>query len=520
MRVQVRFLVLLIGLVCWPVASHAEKAKTNDNAKVYNRKGEQGKVVVKVKEGQTLTVIGKEGRWLKVRVSGRTGYIPRSKVDLPEGDDEEISRNTRRRPFVDGRGTKRGFGGEEAPDDRIGADAAEPSGGDDSAGDDDGDGGKGKGKSEGKGKGGDDDDSGDASNDDGAEPSSGKSSDDDAEPKDDSEPVDDRMRARVHSKTVVYNEASKDSGEAFKAKPSDVLFVDSRKGKWTEVSVEEGDIGFIETSKLEFDDDGGGGGGGSHATMVDASARLGFMLVSQNLVSSGGTTKWPDKYKVGSSSVALALGGSVLRPYKKRYLVGGELTYDLAKAIPGIAFDPDGAAGPMPSSTTGFTIHNINLRAVGGYDLHKHNGMVVFAHLGYHYEAFLIADVKDLAKNTARLPSEVISGPMLGAALAIPKMTDKIGLRFSLDAILVAGSVTQTKNLEDGASPSVKRITFGGGMTYRWKPQMDLQVTYDLNYASLSFGAPVATSMRGHTGTSASRTDLNHLIAFGIAKAF
>src|SRR5688572_15843205 len=109
MRVNVLLLVLLLGALGLP--AHAEKVTTNQNAKVYNRPGEQGKVVVKVKEGQAMTVLAKEGRWLKVRVSGRTGYVPRSKVDMP--DDEEISRNTRRRPFVDGRGTKRGIGGSD-----------------------------------------------------------------------------------------------------------------------------------------------------------------------------------------------------------------------------------------------------------------------------------------------------------------------------------------------------------------------------------------------------------------------
>ena len=122
MRSQVLLLVLLIGVAAAPGLGHAEKVRTNQSAKVYNRPGEQGKVLVKLKEGQAMTVLAKEGRWLKVRVSGRTGYIPRSKVDMP--DDDEIARNTRRRPFVDGRGTKRGFGGDDrAPEDRVGADA-------------------------------------------------------------------------------------------------------------------------------------------------------------------------------------------------------------------------------------------------------------------------------------------------------------------------------------------------------------------------------------------------------------
>ena len=68
-----------------------------------------------------MTLLGEEGRWLKVRVQGRTGFVPRSKVDMP--DNAEIARNTRRRPFVDGRGTHRGFDSQRGPDDCVGADA-------------------------------------------------------------------------------------------------------------------------------------------------------------------------------------------------------------------------------------------------------------------------------------------------------------------------------------------------------------------------------------------------------------
>src|SRR5215475_8264381 len=116
------FVVLVLGALAWSRPADAEKIKTNQTAKLYSRAGEQSPVILKLKSGQTMTVLAKDGRWIKVRVSGRTGWIPRSKVDMPN-DDEEIARNTRRRPFVDGRGTKRGFGGETGPDDRIGADA-------------------------------------------------------------------------------------------------------------------------------------------------------------------------------------------------------------------------------------------------------------------------------------------------------------------------------------------------------------------------------------------------------------
>src|SRR5579863_2897701 len=132
---KVRALLLfLLAFACWlgvPRTALAEKVKTNQPTKVYSKPGEHEKVLLKLKSGQNMTVLSKDGRWLKVRVQGRTGYVPRSKVDLP--DDDEIARNTRRRPFVDGRRTKRGFGGATGPDDPVGADAT----GDNGSGDDD-----------------------------------------------------------------------------------------------------------------------------------------------------------------------------------------------------------------------------------------------------------------------------------------------------------------------------------------------------------------------------------------------
>src|SRR5262249_20799330 len=121
MKRKLVLVVLVLGVLAWPVPGAAEKVKTNQSAKLYSRAGEQSPVVLKLKSGQSMTVLAKDGRWIKVRVSGRTGWIPRSKVDLPN-DDEELARNTRRRPFDDGRSTRRGPG-EGGPEDRIGADA-------------------------------------------------------------------------------------------------------------------------------------------------------------------------------------------------------------------------------------------------------------------------------------------------------------------------------------------------------------------------------------------------------------
>jgi SH3-like domain-containing protein len=524
MRVTVLIVVVLVSVLGASGTSHAEKVRTNAKAKVYNRPGERGKIIVRVKEGQAMTVLAKEGRWVKVRVSGRTGFIPRSYLDIP-ADDDEIARNTRRRPFVDGRSTKRSFGG-SAPDDRIAADATEDRGED------------GEGEEAEEEEGEEEEEAEKPEKQAKAKkpkkpekPSPDEEEEEEIEGSDEEEPTseeeeeevkDDRKRARVAEKTIAYSDPDKKSDKSFTATPKDMLFVESTKGKWTEVSVEEGDIGWIQSSKLEMDDDDDGDGGseGSKKRIIDTRARLGFRLISQSLSSAGGAAVWPDRYKIGSSSVAVSLGGMLLFPYKKDFLVGGAIDYDMAYAIPGISFDPDGANGPMPGSTTSFIMHNLRVRGVGGYNFRKKNGLVILAKLGVHYESFLVANNEDLTKNTARLPSEVIKGPGIGLGVAIPRLTDKIGLGVNFDAVLFGGSVTQTKNLEDGENPSVKRYTVSALVNYKYSSGFDLNFGYDLNYASLSFGAPIATSMRMHTGTGVARTDLNHTVSAGIAKAF
>ncbi len=513
--------LIALALGAWPAIGHAEKVHTNANTKLYAHAGEQATVVLKVKSGATMTVLAREGRWLKVRVQGRTGYVPRSKVDLPEG--EPIERVSRRRPFVDGRSTNRGFEG-EGPDDRVGADATEKDdGGDDDKGkgkkakpkdDDDDDNGKGskakpatkKPKAKGKSKDKDDDDDDDGDKDKGKS----KDKDDDDDKADDKAPEEQPV-VHVNEKTKVYEEKDKSSAVVFKATPDDALYLDDNKaptGKWTFVSTKDGDAGFVLTSQLNLDSVGGGG---PFKRTIALDARAGFALISEGMRSTGGLTTVPDNYDVSSSAFKIALGGEVLYPYGKDYILGGDLGFGIAQTVGGIAF---------MGKSIGFTLYNLNLRAVGGYDLHKPSGMVIYGRLGLEYQSFQVANATDLTQNTLKLPSEILEAPTFGVGIGIPRLTQNLGLKASMDLILLGTSIQQTKNLEDGTSPSAKGVCLGGVVTYKWKTPMDLQATYDLNYMSYSFGTAPPTSMRGHTGTDTSRTDILHTLTIGITRAF
>jgi SH3-like domain-containing protein len=537
MRVNALILFAALGLVIgFADLADAEKVKTNQTTKLYSRAGEQSKVIVTVKSGQNMTLLAQDGRWLKVRVQGRTGYVPRSKVDM--ADDEDIARNTRRRPFVDGRSKRRGFGSEQGPDDRIGADAVgdgddeeddeprkvakKPASRDDDDEDEDDEPApkkpvKAVAKSSSKSR--DDDEDEDDEEDSPPKRTATKSSDDDEDSDDsgDDEDGDSRPTVRVAKKVAILDKPKASSEVSFTARPSDRLYAIEEKGDWTFVENEDADGGWIRTSDLD-----GGGGGGSGKRVINVGARVGLMFIQQGMRSAGSTNlNVPDNYNIGTSSVTVALGAGILVPYKNKFLLGGELTWEYSKTVfGGVFYDPDGAANPMPGVNIGVSVSNVNARFTPGIDLKTKSGMALFGHLGYRYQGFLISDVTNMAANPAKLPSEVLKGPTIGAALAIPRLTDKLGLKASLDAMVVGASVTQTKGLEDGASPSAKAVTLEAGITYKWKPKMDLQATYDLNYAGVDFGAPLATSQRGHMGTSVSRTDIFHMVTFGLAMPF
>ncbi|NVB85566.1 MAG: SH3 domain-containing protein, partial [Kofleriaceae bacterium] len=284
MRVNALILFAALGLVIgFADRADAEKVKTNQTTKLYSRAGEQSKVIVTVKSGQNMTLLAQDGRWLKVRVQGRTGYVPRSKVDM--ADDEDIARNTRRRPFVDGRSKRRGFGSEQGPDDRIGADAvgdgdegddeeedepkkvtkkpAKPSKDEDEEEDEDEEDEpapkkpvKAVAKSTSKSSD-DEEDEEDEEEDPLPKKTAAKTSDDDDEDSgSDDEEGDSRPTVRVSKKVAILDKPKSSSEVSFTARPSDKLYAIEEKGDWTFVENEDADGGWIRTSDL----DGGGGG--------------------------------------------------------------------------------------------------------------------------------------------------------------------------------------------------------------------------------------------------------------------
>lgn len=454
----------------------AERVRTTDTVKVYRDTGEQSGVITKVAEGTTLTVLKTDGRWLKVRVNGRTGWITRSNVASLDGDDD-LPRNTRRRPFVDGRSTRRGWG-DGAPDDRTGVDAVD-TGGDD-GGDDDRAGGRG------------DDDDDDGGDDDRGDDDGGD--DDRAEAAPAVE-----MVVVTAGKTKLYPRASRKAKASRTLKRGARLTVLERDDEW--VRVEYGDdAGFVRADAV----------GDADARppraprAIFTKARLGFASLGGTFTSDGPATNALARYQLGSTAVSLNLGAEVAYAYGKDYYLGGGLEYLGCVATPGIRY-----AG----QDIGFKTHDIDLRAIGGYDLHDRRGTVVWARLGYHVG---ITSMSDLM-NMANLPSETLRGPAIGAAVTMPKLTPTVGVAASVD-LLYPGTRTQTQGNEDGQLDGAMALTLGVTGAYAWKRAWNLEAGYRFGYAKTAWTGP---SFRGTGATAASeRVDKNHVLTVGLGRTF
>ncbi len=489
--------------------SEADRVRTTKSTKVYKRTGEQSGVVTKVAAGKTLTVVAKQGRWLKVRVNGRTGWVTQSSVVALEARD--VPRNTRRRPFVDGRSTRRGWSG-GAPEDRVGGDAVEDDGGDGreaSEGDDDDD-------ETGRGSRADDDDDDDDGDrrrgrDDDDDDDDDRGDDDDDDADDDADTL--RMVTVTAKKAKLYPRMSKKAKPLLTVKRGAQLIVldEAESGKWIRVEDDEGAAGWILADAVGASD----GGGDRKKRAFGATTRLGFAQVGGKFTSTAtapaAAESPPPDYDFGSTAVSLAVGGELVMAYKKDYFLGAGLDYLGCVATPGIRY----AAGMM-AEDIGFKTHDIDVRLLGGYDFHKKSGMTAWVRLGYHYGVFAVGNLNNLAK----IPAETFKGPTFGVSMRMPRLTKKIGAEAALDAIY-PGSRKQTQGIEDGAVDKAQAATINLLGMYDWKGAWKLGAGYRLGYAATKWtGASVRVVGADGPATSSKRTDISHVVTVGLNRAF
>lgn len=103
-----KFLILLTATLYSALANAAETVYyvQSANATVLSAPKFGSPVIAKIAKGETLTSTSKEGRWVKVKIDGKTGYIssflvstqpPLERQTVIKANEEEIKPSARRR---------------------------------------------------------------------------------------------------------------------------------------------------------------------------------------------------------------------------------------------------------------------------------------------------------------------------------------------------------------------------------------------------------------------------------------
>jgi uncharacterized protein YgiM (DUF1202 family) len=260
---------------------------------------------------------------------------------------------------------------------------------------------------------------------------------------------------------------------------------------------------------------GGGAGGGSAAevasepeTTVTRSsaprksvffigAEFGFLSRNQTFTSQGDGLN--ANYNLNSAAPAISIGAGLRLRLSKPFSFVGDLGY--MRSVGGNTIT-------VGSTVLAWGSQGIEARA--GIGWHLGNIMLV-GRVGFHYAAFGIDD--DV---TAKLPSEDVIGGTVGLAVEAPHLISKFSLHASADMLLL-GDATQTVGRRDGEYSRIAKYIFDAGVTYDLSNKLVLAGTYSLHFQGLGFGG---ADERETTAAGGKRVDLQHMFSLGVRYTF
>ncbi len=542
----------LAGGAVAPRAAHADQVvRTNTEANLRARPGERAPTLAHLDEGQTVRVLGRQGRWLKVSVKGKVGWITRTQVaDDGEPMSARASSEKKRTAAAKARSKK---GWSSMDDEAVGADAVESDDEEASA---------------------DDEsatasDEGDDSADEGA-PAKMKKKNAKAEREEKAErerqeraeaeqaEKDEKaaeMKAKKAKKQasakiakggevvavrriVGHAKPSKKSDERFDAKKGAQLTVVAinEEGDWIKVEDAEGDKGWVAKKDLRASgDESMDSDEGDAVAESDSGSDVGSSDDSDG--ESRGVRKMAEKQ--GPMMMWVSASGGVLNR-TQTYVSGGtglKANYGLANTAPAVigglgfvrragSFNLGADAGIIATmGGSGIAIAGSNggmaeTLAWSALEIDVHGnlqyvlsprGYAIGARAGYHVSSVTV-DVSTQAK----LPSEKLAGFTVGGVFEAPRLTDKIGMRVGAD-LLMGGTLLQTQGLQDGESSAASVMFLNAGATYSFTPRLGANASYQLAYETFAFAG---ANQREPSATKAKREDLQHVFGLGLAYVF
>jgi uncharacterized protein YgiM (DUF1202 family) len=526
---------LILGLAGGAVApqvAHADQTvRTNTEANLRARPGERAPTLAHLDEGQTVRVLGRQGRWLKVSVKGKVGWITRTQV-ADDGEAIGARASSEKKRTAAAKARKKGW--KSMDDEAVGADAVE-------------------GEDEGMAE---DEDDKEAKED--AKPSKKEAKAEEREEKEERAKTDEEDDAKADKKkdkkdkkqasakiakggevvavrsVAVRAKPNKKADEKYDVKKGTQLTVLAlnEEGDWIKVEDSEGEKGWVKKKDLRVagSDDMGGDDSGDAVAESDSessdsegatdgvtktatpqgpmsfwvSANAGVLNRSQTYVSAGSTIR--ANYQLANTAPAV-IGGLGLVRRMGKFNLGADAGVSATVGGSGIAIP---ASGEGAAETLGWTALEIDAHGSGQYVLSP-KGYAIGARLGYHVSSITV-DVSQQAK----LPSEKLSGFTIGAGFWAPMLTDKISMMVSADYLLGA-TLLQTEGLKDGDNSAAQVIFMNAGLGYAFSPKLAANVSYQLSYENFQFAG---ANQRQPDAANAKRQDVQHVFGLGMAYTF
>ena len=239
------------------------------------------------------------------------------------------------------------------------------------------------------------------------------------------------------------------------------------------------------------------------APRVSAHAALGLRNLRSAFRSDGAMQL--GNYRLSARSYSAGVGVDVVA-YRSSPLVGiVDARYQGSVASPGVQFDTsEEGTGYIP-----FTTHDIDLGARVGYGF---GWLRASLRAGYHADLIRV----ERLDNVGKMPSEVVTGFVIGAAAEVPFTGSGWSARLAYDS-LVGGKRKQTSGLEDGAPGRAAAGWTTAAIGYALSRTLCAELGYRRAKWTSSWSG---TSAREADVTSATRTDVAQQFTVGLAQSF
>jgi hypothetical protein len=234
-----------------------------------------------------------------------------------------------------------------------------------------------------------------------------------------------------------------------------------------------------------------------------ASLSLGLRNLSSSFTSDGAMELGSYRLAARAYSAGFALDVVAYRNGPLIGIIDGR--YQGSVGTPGVQFTTgEDGTGYVP-----FTTHDIDAGGRVGY---RFAWLRASARLGYHADVLHVERVD----NVGRMPSEVVRGYTIGAAIEVPFDGKGWSGRAAVDS-LVSGKRKQTVGLEDGAPGKASASWTTLAVGYALSAKLCAELGYRRAKWTSSWSG---TSAREADITSASRTDVVQQFTVGLSQSF